>query len=244
MRNPRIYQPCPLAVGDTLTLDESGSRHIGKVLRMQAGGCLTLFNGEGGQYSANIIEVGKKTVSVSIESKAEANNASPLSIHLGQVMSRGDRMDYVIQKSVELGVDTITPLFSHRCEVKLAPQRLEKRLQQWQQQMISACEQCGLNRVPTINKPLSIIDWCQHITSEKRFILHPGDKTVSDLFQTDKKPTSVALAIGPEGGFDNDEIAAAEQHHFQCLALGPRVFRTETAPIVMLSLLQCYWGDF
>ena len=244
MRNPRIYQPYPLAVGKTITLDEGGSRHIGKVLRMQAGERLTLFNGEGGEFSANITEAGKKTVSVSIESKTEANKASPLAIHLGQVMSRGDRMDYAIQKSVELGVETITPLYSHRCEVKLAPQRIEKRLQQWRQQVIGACEQCGLNRVPVINNPLSITAWCQQTTSERRFILHPGDKTAKSLFQTEKKPVSVALAIGPEGGFDNDEISIAEQHHFQCLALGPRVFRTETAPVVMLSLLQYYWGDF
>ena len=246
MKNPRIYQPIVLSLelGLELDLDENGSHHIGKVLRMQAGDSLRIFNGQGGEYQAIITEVSKKKVCVSLTTFNPDDNISPLDIHLAQVMSRGDRMDYVIQKAVELGVRSITPLTSARCEVRLNPQRQEKRLLQWQQQIISACEQCGLNIIPTINSCQSLEDFCEKIESNKgkKIILHPGEHQANEYF-AQTAPKEVTVLIGPEGGFNDNEISLAQQQGFDCLTLGPRVFRTETAPVAMLTLLQHYWGD-
>lgn len=242
MKNPRIYQPVALSLHQELTLDDNGSRHIGKVLRMQPGDSLRLFNGNGGEYQARITEVSKKQVSVAIEHFNDNDNASPLRIHLAQVMSKGDRMDYAIQKAVELGVHSITPLTSLRCEVKLNPQRMEKRTHQWQQQIISASEQCGLNIVPRM-LPCQTLDlFCAEATHEKKIILHPGPHTSQDYF-SQPAPADVCVLVGPEGGLDTQEIDTATHYGFDCLTLGPRVFRTETAPVAMLTLLQHHWGD-
>jgi len=242
MKNPRIYQPTTLKIGHTISLDESGSRHIGKVLRMQVGDSLRVFNGKGGVYQGEITEARKNNVSVKLIEFTEDNKASPLDIHLAQVISRGDRMDYAIQKAVELGVRYITPLTSSRCEVKLNPQRMEKRLHQWQQQVVSACEQCGLNIVPIVNPCITVDKFCITANAERKIILHPGPKNPQQYFAAGRPQQTVVL-IGPEGGFDDNEIGLAKEHGFDCLALGPRVFRTETAPVVMLTLLQHYWGD-
>jgi len=240
--NPRIYQPIPLATQETILLDENGSRHIGKVLRMLPGDTLRIFNGQGGEYHAVIAKVDKKRVSVTLNEFASDDKCSPLKIHLAQVMSRGDRMDYAIQKAVELGVNTITPLTSARCEVKLNPQRLEKRLQQWQQQVISACEQCGLNIVPEIKPCVSLSDFCSNAEEDKKIMLHPGE-THAKNYLAQPSPENVCVIVGPEGGLNDIEINIAREHGFECLALGPRIFRTETAPVAMLTLLQHYWGD-
>ncbi len=254
MKNPRIYQPIALHFDETheaktesnniFSLDESGSHHIGKVLRMQTGDSLRIFNGQGGEYQACITEVSKKKVCIALTTFSPNNNLSPLDIHLAQVMSRGDRMDYVIQKAVELGVRSITPLTSARCEVRLNPQRQAKRLLQWQQQIISACEQCGLNIIPIINNCQSIEDFCGTIDAgnEKKIILHPGKHLAEEYF-SQTTPEKVTVLIGPEGGFNDEEIFFAQQQGFDCLTLGPRVLRTETAPVAMLTLLQHYWGD-
>ena len=254
MKNPRIYQPIALNLIETnadekksnniFTLNENGSHHIGKVLRMQTGDSLRIFNGQGGEYQACITEVSKKRVCIALTTFSPDNNISPLDIHLAQVMSRGDRMDYVIQKAVELGVRSITPLTSARCEVRLSPQRQEKRLLQWQQQIISACEQCGLNIIPSINNCQSLEIFCETIKPDtgKKIILHPGEHQANEYF-SQAAPEKITVLIGPEGGFNNDEISLAQKQGFDCLTLGPRVFRTETAPVAMLTLLQHYWGD-
>ena len=243
MRNPRIYQDLPISVGQQLQLDEKGSHHVGKVLRMQAGQPLRLFNGEGGEYQATVLAVDKKNVLVEVTAFQEDDHQSPLHVHLGQVISRGERMDYALQKAVELGVSEITPLFSMRCEVKLSGARLEKRMQQWQHLIISACEQCGLNQLPRLNPPQVALQWFEHCNASLKWLLHPGETPLKLLLDSDK-PDAVCLAIGPEGGFDDSEIAGAKQSGFQPVAIGPRVFRTETAPIAALSLLQYQWGDF
>lgn len=243
MRNPRVYQPQSINVGQSLQLDDSGAHHIGKVLRMQAGQPLRLFNGEGGEYQATILAVDKKNVLVAVEQYLEDDRCSPLHTHLGQVISRGERMDFALQKAVELGVSEITPLFSMRSEVKLSGPRLDKRMQQWQHLIISACEQCGLNRLPTLNPPQVALQWFENSQASLKWLLHPGETPLKRLLGKDK-PASVCLAIGPEGGFDDSEINAAKEAGFQAVAIGPRVFRTETAPTAALSLLQYQWGDF
>ncbi len=241
MRIPRIYTPQSLQVNSQLELDDNASRHVGKVLRMQAGRELVLFNGEGGEYTACVTEVGKKVVTVEVQSHASEERESPLAIHLGIGVSRGERMDWVLQKATELGVSQITPLFTERTEVKLTGPRLEKKQQHWQQILVSACEQCQRNRLPQLNPACRIDDWLPTVQDSARFVLHHrSDTSLSALAQ----PASVALVIGPEGGLSAEEIQRSQQQFgFQPLTLGPRVFRTETAPLTAISVMQYLWGD-
>lgn len=161
MRVPRIYHPNPIESASIVQLSEDAAGHVGRALRMQPGQEVLLFDGSEFEYLASITEVTKKNVTVEIKSKTESDVESPLDIHLGQVVSRGDKMEFTIQKSVELGVNTITPLLSERCGVKLDAKRFEKKLQQWQKIAISACEQCGRNKVPVIRPIMQLEDWCE-----------------------------------------------------------------------------------
>ena len=168
MRIPRIYQNSPLQTGSLIHLDEDAANHVGRVLRMQPEQELCLFNGLGGQYKAVIVESGKKQVVVKIEEFSDVSSESPLSIHLGQVISRGDKMEFTIQKSVELGVKIITPLWSSRCGVKLQGDRLDKKQEQWQKIAISACEQCGRNYVPEVRPVMTLEEWMSEETDEMK----------------------------------------------------------------------------
>lgn len=241
MRIPRIFTDSPLHVGGQCELDDNAANHVGRVLRMQPGQELRLFNNDGQDYGATITLAGKKNVTVDIQS-AEANTTeSPLNLTLGQALSKGDRMDYAVQKAVEMGVTTIVPLSTDRCDVKLKGDREEKRLRHWQQVAISAAEQCGRARVPDILPVMTVQEWLQHTQAcDLRLVLH--HRTEQSL-STLTRPTSVALMIGPEGGLSADEITLAEQNGFLPVALGPRVLRTETAPIAAIALCQWLWGD-
>ncbi|MBS0044361.1 16S rRNA (uracil(1498)-N(3))-methyltransferase [Shewanella sp. M16] len=241
MRVPRIYQPQPLAINQQLNLDEDGAAHIGKVLRMGNGEHISLFNGDGNDYLAEIVDAGKKHVTVKLLS-CEANlSESPLNLHLGQVISRGDRMEFTIQKSVELGVNTITPLFSDRCGVKLNGERLEKKIQQWQKIVVSACEQSGRSQVPVVRPAMDLHDWCSEPTSALKLNLHP--RAAHGINGLDLAHTRVRLLIGPEGGLSTEEIAMTETYQFTDVLLGPRVLRTETASLTAITALQLRFGD-
>ncbi|MGL5669146.1 MAG: 16S rRNA (uracil(1498)-N(3))-methyltransferase [Shewanella sp.] len=241
MRVPRIYQPQPLAVNQQLNLNEDGAAHIGKVLRMGSGEHISLFNGDGHDYLAEIVDAGKKSVTVKVLS-CEANpSESPLNLHLGQVISRGDRMEFTIQKSVELGVNTITPLFSDRCGVKLNGERLEKKIQQWQKIVISACEQSGRSQVPIVRPAMELQEWCSEPTSALKLNLHP--RAAHGINGLDLSHTRVRLLIGPEGGLSAEEIAMTETYQFTDVLLGPRVLRTETASLTAITALQLRFGD-
>ncbi|WP_133179843.1 16S rRNA (uracil(1498)-N(3))-methyltransferase [Shewanella decolorationis] len=241
MRVPRIYQTQPLAVNQQLNLDEDGAAHIGKVLRMGSGEHISLFNGDGHDYLAEIVDSGKKSVTVKVLS-CEANpSESPLNLHLGQVISRGDRMEFTIQKSVELGVNTITPLFSDRCGVKLTGERLEKKIQQWQKIVISACEQSGRSQVPIVRPAMELQEWCSEPTSALKLNLHP--RAAHGINGLDLSHTRVRLLIGPEGGLSAEEIAMTETYQFTDVLLGPRVLRTETASLTAITALQLRFGD-
>ena len=241
MRNPRIYSEQPLQAGITVDLAESAANHVGRVLRMKVGEPLVLFNGEGGAFQGKVAVVSKKQVQVDLESQLEGDAQSPLVIELGQTLSRGERMDYAIQKATEMGVTSITPLFSERCEVKLNAERQEKQRRRMQQIAISACEQCGRNIVPVINPPMKLQEWLDSRDTELNFVLHHRTEKKLDGYE---KPASVSLLIGPEGGLTAEEIAQAETREFKSLALGPRVLRTETAPVAAISLMQFLWGDY
>ncbi|QFU21305.1 16S rRNA (uracil(1498)-N(3))-methyltransferase [Shewanella eurypsychrophilus] len=241
MRIPRIYQDSPLVVTETLALDDEAASHIGRVLRMSPGEQVCLFNGGDEDFLAEIISASKKNVSVKVLSSSTNNSESPLHIHLGQVISRGDRMDFTIQKSVELGVSTITPLFSERCGVKLSGERLEKKIHQWQKIVIGACEQSGRSRVPEIRPAMSLEAWCGEQTDALKLNLHP--RAAHGIGGLALEISKVRLLIGPEGGLSENEILKTEQDAFTDVLLGPRVLRTETAALTAISALQLKFGD-
>lgn len=241
MRIPRIFTLQPLSLNQRIELEEAPSHHLSKVLRMQAGRELVLFNGQGGEYTAVIEAVAKKSVSVLPTDFREDNRQSPLQLELAIGISRGERMDWVLQKATELGVSKITPLLTERTEIKLGGERTDKKLLHWQQTIISACEQCQRNLLPELNEPVLFEQWLTSVSSELRFVLHHRD---SQTLPAQATPQSVTLLIGPEGGLSEREIQLAAKNNFSALTLGPRVLRTETAPVAAISLVQFLWGDF
>ncbi len=240
MRIPRIHTGQVLQAESTFELEPGPSQHIARALRMQVGDALVLFDGRGGEYPATVSALSKKHVTVSTGEHRLLEVESPLEIHLGIAVSRGERMDWVVQKATELGVAEITPLFSARTEVKLKGERADKKLRHWQQVITSACEQCGRNRVPVIHPIQDMIDWLQVTQADYRFVLHHRSAATPG---SDHSANSLALLVGPEGGLSDDEIAAAEHAGYQSLRLGPRVMRTETAPLAAIAILQARWGD-
>lgn len=242
MRIPRIYTPQAFLEGTTVNLDDSAANHVGKVLRMQAGRQLILFNGETNHHFEAIIEHSdRKRVSVTIERKVPSDNESPLFIHVGQALSKGDKMELVIQKSVELGVAEITPLWTEHCDVKLNAERMEKKHKQWQGIIISACEQCGRDILPKLNPVVKFQDWVTKVDADEKWVLDPRGNVKQN---SSDSVTTAVIAIGPEGGLSQDEIQLACTYGFQSKLIGPRVLRTETAALTAVTLLQNQWGDF
>jgi len=240
-RMPRIHVSAPLVEGATLTLPEGSARHITRVLRMLPGAPLVIFDGNGQEAGVRLAEVTRKQVTVSVEALWPGQGESSLMIHLGQAVSKGDRMDYAIQKAVELGVSCITPLYTQRTEVRLKGEREARKHAHWQAVAASASEQCGRAVVPSVHPPQALASWLAQRDETLRLMLHLA---TGNPFQRTEAPASVALLIGPEGGLADDDIRAAENADFTPLTLGPRVLRTETAPVVALSLLQYHFGDF
>jgi len=241
MRLPRVFTQQPLAAQEQLLLEEGPSHHLSKVLRMTPGGELELFDGRGGSYRARIEEQYKKQLRLSIGAFDPRERESPLDLELGIGISRGERMDWVVQKATELGVTRISPLFTERTEVKLRGERLSKKLARWQQLAISACEQCQRNRLPQIAAPMELSDWLAQNQSQWRLVLHHRE---AEGLPRQASVQSLSLLIGPEGGLSESEIASARQWQFRPLTLGPRVLRTETAHVAAISLVQYLWGDF
>jgi 16S rRNA (uracil1498-N3)-methyltransferase len=238
----RVYQAVALSVGSTLVLDEAASHHLSRVLRAGVDETITLFNGEGGEYQAKITHIAKKNVTVLIQSFSDREVESPLHLTLAQGMARGEKMDFIIQKACELGVNVIQPLITSRCNVKLEGEREEKRLLHWQAVIQSACEQSGRNRLPRIAAPISISQWLTKVDAELKLVLTPWSEQSVNLREL-KNIKSAVLLIGPEGGLSEDEVGMAERHQFKALKLGARVLRTETATVVGLSLVQIALGD-
>ena len=226
MTLPRFYQASPLIPEQTVTLTEDVFGHAIRVLRLPVDEQLILFNGDGNDS--------KKQATAKVLTQLPVNNESPVHIHLGQVISRGDRMDFVLQKSVELGVNTITPLFSERCGVKLTGDRLVKRQQQWQKIVHSACEQCGRAVIPQVMPPIELTDWLNQ---------PDNPRAQGSISQLPQPASSVRLVIGPEGGLSADELAHCQQAGFIDVLMGPRVLRTETAALAAITLIQSHFGD-
>lgn len=241
MRVPRIFHPDTLWVDQEVELHNDASNHLANVLRLKPGHPVVLFNGDNNEYSAQLIDVSKRHVIALVEAKLAISSESPLSIHLGQGVSRGDKMEFVIQKAVELGVTEITPILSERCGVKLNQQRWQKKHQQWLKIASGACEQCGRNALPVINQPTPLTDWISQSTQQLRITLHP--KAESSFKHIQVPAQGVKLLIGPEGGLTETEVYATEQSGFQSVKLGPRVLRTETAALASITALQAIFGD-
>ncbi|MBN1006670.1 16S rRNA (uracil(1498)-N(3))-methyltransferase [Amphritea pacifica] len=240
MRIPRFYEPQPITEDSEINLSDSVVQHVSRALRMRPGDPLILFNGDGLEYSAELTEVAKRNASARITGTTQPARISPLSVTIGQAVSRGERMDYAVQKATELGMNQMVPLFTERCEVRLNSERQDKRRQHWQQVAISACEQSLRCDLPEIDEPQSLSDWLDRVDADLKLVLHHHTEQPLEDFD---KPKSVALLIGPEGGLSETEVELALSKGFKPVAFGPRVFRTETAPVAALSVLQYLWGD-
>ena len=244
MRNPRLFSDQPLTPGNQVVLKGNVAQHLGRVLRARAGDHISLFNGDGQEFAATVLTVSKREVSVDIGEAATPKTESPVHTTLGLCLSKGDRFDWAIQKATELGVGAVTPLYSERVDFSIPQGRVEKRIAHWQQIAISACEQCGRVKVPSITPPQSLAVWVENVSAEQKWVLHCADNTdASASAMTPGTPRDAALLIGPEGGLTDQEFAAASAEGFQLLQLGPRVLRTETAPAAALSVLGVFWGE-
>ncbi len=241
MRQHRIYHPNDLSPAKIDELNDKAAHHVAKVLRLKTGEVLTLFDGQGRECLASIKSVSKNKVTVVMDEVIDCQRESPLGIHLAQGLSKGERMDVVVQKATELGVKSFTPLISERSVVKLDEKRMQKKLMHWQGIVISASEQCGRNQLMTIHPPLKLSQWLQSEIGHHSLILSPSAKT--SFHDISINNTSVSLMIGPEGGFSESEIEEALSAKAQALSLGPRILRTETAAIAVCAILQSRFGD-
>ncbi|BBB28247.1 16S rRNA (uracil(1498)-N(3))-methyltransferase [Neptunomonas japonica] len=240
MRIPRFFEPCELHTGQTYSLSDATTQHVSRVLRMKAGDNITLFNGYGSEFLCTLERVDKRHVDVTVISEHSQSRTSPLQIHIGQAISRGERMDYAIQKATELGMHCMTPLFTERCEVRLNNDRQDKRTKHWQQVAISACEQSLRNELPVIAPIQPLQQWLDNTEADLKLVLHHHtEQPLEEL----ERPTSIALLIGPEGGLSEAEVEIALAAGFKPVAFGPRVMRTETAPVAAQAILQYLWGD-
>jgi 16S rRNA (uracil1498-N3)-methyltransferase len=242
MSAPRFYLDQLLAPGARFSLPPGPARHAARALRLAEDDVVTLFNGRGGEYSARIERIHKDEVAVSITGFANIERESSLRVILAQGISSGERMDYTLQKAVELGVAAIQPISARRSVVKLAGDRADRRVAHWQGVVASACEQCGRNQVPTVAAPLTLVNWLGARNGARLLFLSPlADTRLADL----PVPTATdCLVAGPEGGFEADEIAALRAAGAVPVRLGPRVLRTETAALAALAAMQTLWGDF
>lgn len=244
MRTARVYTAQRLSSGTQIVLDPATSHYVARVLRLRSGQPLVLFNGDGDEYDALVETADGTAVVANIGAGRSVDRESPLGIFLGQSVARGERMDLVLQKSVELGVTSITPLHTQRTQVQLSGSRLDKRLAHWRGVVRSACEQCGRTVLPELGCVALLSDWLQSAqcqNAQLRLVLDPG----ASLRLTDLAPAaSVAVLVGPEGGLTEREVSESAARGFVGLRLGPRKLRTETAPLALLAALQTLWGDF
>lgn len=245
MRDIRIFLDDPQLKPGPAALSDQAAKHVARVLRMRAGQSLTVFNGLGPEYTAVIENCSGGRVELNIGDSVIVDRESPLQLTLAMAMARGERMDLVIQKATELGVSVVVPLQSARTVVQLAPERAAKRMQHWRRVAISACEQCGRNRLPVIQPVVSLSDWLQSMPpaapGELRLLANPR---AGKAFEADGASVSrLLLLTGPEGGFTDTESARAAECEFKSVVLGPRILRAETAAIAMLAVMQWQLGD-
>lgn len=243
MRTIRIHADLPLSPGAEVSLPAQAAEHVTRVLRLTIGAPITLFNGDGHDYQAIILDVGKREVRARVESCVVLQNESPLRLTLAQAVVRGEKMDLIVQKATELGVARIVPLLTERSEVKLDANRADKRLAHWRAVVASACEQSGRARIPEVVPALLLTTWLDGLTADHSLrlaLLPQATQSARELRFTEG---AGVLVVGPEGGLGERDIAALHTSGFSGLQLGPRILRTETAGLAALAALQALHGD-
>lgn len=254
MSNLRFYSPEKLRVGAQVKLSENAATHATRVMRLNVGDQLILFDGSGFDFACELFSVQKNATLAKVLGATELHNESPINITLILGISSGDRMDIAIQKAVELGVNQIVPIKTERSVVKLDEDKAKKRVEHWQNVVIAACEQSGRAKIPSVSKPEGLSAWLQANTQaassdgdlicapKTRVLLNPiGAKKLSEL----QKPLGeIQLLIGAEGGLSDKEITLAISQGFQSIVLGARILRTETAPLAAIATMNTLWGDF
>ncbi len=240
MRQIRIHADIPLKAGDLITLPAGPSRHVTQVLRLRVGDPLLVFNGDGCDYLGTLTGAQKEAAQVRLDSAGAQEPELTLPIHLGLGISKGERMDFAIQKAVELGVAAVTPLFTARCVVRLDAQRLAKRLAHWQGVLIAACEQSGRCRLPKLHPAATLDDWLEQ-AAPGLLLDHRAGHGLTELVRPGRE--GLSLLVGPEGGLAEDERQQARLAGWTGVRLGPRVMRTETAPLAAIAAIQVLWGD-
>ena len=239
----RLFSPIPLHAGQKSTLDAVQSRYLVRALRLRAGDSFTMFDGRGGEFPATIISADRTSVAVETGEKIDRDIESPLILQLIQGISKGDRMDAVVQKATELGANLIVPVTTDYSVVKLIDERARNRREHWQKIAQSACEQCGRNTVPTIDAPLSLTSWfgIAAKSNATQVILRPEAQPAMTTLEN--VGNRITIVVGPEGGVSPAEIARADAAGLQSVSLGPRILRTETAALAAVSVAQACWGD-
>lgn len=244
MRVPRVYVEQPLHPGRTVVLPEQAGEHIVRVLRLERGHPLILFNGDGGEYDAALVSLARRAVAAEVGAARSVERESPLALTLAQGIARGEKMDWILQKATELGVARIVPLVTERTEVRLDEDRVERRMLHWTSVIAGACEQSGRARLPVLEPPQRIDRWLAALAADAglRLALVPGgDATLRSL---PALPDGAIVCVGPEGGFSDTDVSMLRHSGFRALALGPRILRTETAGIAALAALQALHGDW
>lgn len=242
MRIYRIYSPFSLSQAEII-LNKENSHHLVNVLRCREGDVCHVFDGEGHEVKTKITLINKSHLKLEVLELVTNKTESPLKIHLFQALCKGDKMDVIIQKSVELGGTEITPLITERCDVKLSGDRLEKRMDHWRNIMINATEQSGRAVLTKLNEPTALQDAISQQAQSLRLLFTPqSEKKLSDISVPENR--NLAIFVGPEGGFSESEVAYAINKKIEAVVLGRRVLRTETAPMAIIASLQMLWGDF
>lgn len=246
MRTPRIYQATPLKTGESILLDAQAATHVARVLRLKQYDQIIVFNGQGGEYVGVIDAVDKRSVKVVLESYHQPQTESPLHIILLQGISRSERMDYTLQKSVELGVNEIYPITTQHISIHLDAARAQKKLAHWQGVVNSACEQSGRDVVPEVHELASLQSCVEKISAaDNQTMLVLDHRASITLNQVSLKSNNrIIMVVGPEGGLSDEERDWLADKGFTAVAMGPRVLRTETVALAAIAVMQSLWGDF
>lgn len=239
---PRFYFPGPLAVGASVDLPDQVAHHI-HVVRLGIGDAITLFNGEGGEYAATLVQTDRKRASAEVKAFSPREAELPYSVTLAQALPEGTKIDWIIEKAVELGAAALQPLAARRCVVRLSPERAAKKREHWQGIIVAATEQSGRNRLPRLAELADFGAWIAQQDMHRRILLSPRGKQSLAEWARHHPPQAVSLLIGPEGGFSEQEEQAALSHGALALSMGPRVLRTETAGLAALAALNAVWGE-
>lgn len=241
MRITRVYTGSGLTSGETVLLDRETSHHLLNVLKIRNGQTIHAFDGSGGYYESEAIVQDKKSLSLLPRVFVDDNRESPLELTLVQALAKGQKMDYIIQKSVEVGINRIVPVMTEFSNVRIGPDRVENKLKHWKKIVIAACEQSGRNTLPELSPPVTLHDWLERDEISTRLLLLPGPgRTIDEL---KRKDNGVSLICGPEGGLSDNEVDSCIKAGYQALSLGPRTLRTETAAVAGLVVCQSHWGD-